>query len=111
VERGLNFEVWENIPGNDLKMLFNDPRYPDNPDNTQTLPSLSTPENRGDNYGARVTGYYQVKENKSNEHHIGNHETSSNFFRAKIPGYQILRKLLSNLTFSNCKYLLNIMFW
>ena len=42
-------------------MLFKDSRYPDNPDNTQTLPSFSTPENRGDNYGAKVTAYYQVK--------------------------------------------------
>ena len=58
----MNFETWENIPGNDLKMLFQDPRYPDNPDNTQTLPSFSTAENRGDKYGARVIGYYQVKE-------------------------------------------------
>jgi hypothetical protein len=42
-------------------MLFKDSRYPDNPDNTQTLPSFSTPENRGDDYGAKVTAYYQVK--------------------------------------------------
>ena len=57
----MNFESWENIPSNDLKALFSDPRYPDNPDNTQTLPSFSTPENRGDNYGVRVTTYYQVR--------------------------------------------------
>ena len=56
----MNFEVWENIGGTILKNLFKDPRYPDNPDKAQTLPSFSTPPNRGDNYGARVTGYYQV---------------------------------------------------
>ena len=57
----MNFETWGNIPGNDLKILFQDPRYPDTPDNTEILSSFSTPQNRGDNYGARVTGYYQVQ--------------------------------------------------
>ena len=58
---GVNLEIWENIRGNDLKKLFDDSRFPDNPDDTQTLPSFSTPLNRGDNYGARVTAYYQVR--------------------------------------------------
>lgn len=64
-KRGVNFDIWENIPGNDLKLLFKDKRYPDNPDKTQALPSFSTPQNRGDNYGARVTGYYQVNDKKN----------------------------------------------
>ena len=53
-------DIWENIPGMYLEQLFKDKRYPDNPDKSQTLPSFSTPPNRGDNYGARVTAYYQV---------------------------------------------------
>ena len=56
----MNFDIWENIPGTSLKLLFKDKRYPDNPDKTQALPSFTTPPNRGDNYGGRVTAYYQV---------------------------------------------------
>ena len=56
----MSFDIWENIPGTSLKLLFKDKRYPDNPDKTQTLPSFATPPNIGDNYGARVTAYYQV---------------------------------------------------
>ena len=57
---GVSFEIWENIGGLTLDVLFKDPRYPNNPDRIQTLSSFDTPVNRADNYGARVITYYLV---------------------------------------------------
>ena len=57
---GVNFEIWDNIPGMRLQALRSDPRFPNNPSKTENLNSFDTPLNRADNYGARVTTYYQV---------------------------------------------------
>ena len=58
---GIIFEIWDNIGGNRLGRLRKDPRYPNNPSKTETLTAFDTPVNRGNNYGARVITYYQVR--------------------------------------------------
>ena len=59
-QRGVTFEIWENIPTHKLQKLISDPRFPSNPDKTETLETFDTPVNRAENYGARVITYYQV---------------------------------------------------
>ena len=60
VEAGVQFETWTAIAGFQLKNLMKDPRYPDNPDKTETLQTFDAPVDRGGDYGARFTAYYVV---------------------------------------------------
>ncbi|NOY80305.1 MAG: hypothetical protein GXP31_04790 [Kiritimatiellaeota bacterium] len=50
-------QVWTNIRGSSLDRLLTDPRFPLQPDRTETVDRLSTPEDWGDNYGQRLAGY------------------------------------------------------
>ena len=60
VKNGIVYEIWGELEGNSLDTLLKDPRYPDNPDSTETLNDFNAPMNRDEDYGARLTGYYQV---------------------------------------------------
>lgn len=53
----LRWEVYEGIPGVTLEELKTHPKYPGNPDFVGWLDEFETPEQWGDNYGARVTGF------------------------------------------------------
>ena len=52
---------WENITGNNIDALRNDPRFPDNPTFTTTEPAFEYPANglneAGSNYGNRLTAF------------------------------------------------------
>ena len=59
-QAGVNFDIWEKVPGMRLGKLRKDPRFPNNPDKTELLTSIDTPVNRGNDYGGQVTTYYLV---------------------------------------------------
>jgi hypothetical protein len=52
-------EFFTDIPGTHVNNLVSDPKFFNNqPDVTMFLPSLETPENWGDEYGVRVSGWF-----------------------------------------------------
>lgn len=53
----LKREVWTGIGGNNVGDLTNKPNYPDSPNQTHALDEFATPENWGDNYGQKISGY------------------------------------------------------
>ena len=53
-------EMWDNVSGNLISDLENDPWYPDTPSSTQLLTEFSTADSIGDNYGARIYGWLYV---------------------------------------------------
>ncbi len=54
---GLNYQKWENIPGNQLRELLWDANYPNNYDETGILTDYQGTANYDDEYGTRVYGY------------------------------------------------------
>jgi hypothetical protein len=55
-------KIWYDIQENDVKRLYNDPRYPDNPDKVKILSSFHTGrQNIADNYGSILSALYQVR--------------------------------------------------
>ncbi len=50
-------EVWTNLPGSDVADLTRCPDYPSKPHQVTFQPSFEAPENAGDNYGTRLSGY------------------------------------------------------
>jgi hypothetical protein len=58
---GVEMKIWFNITENSLDKLYNDPRYPDNPDNVTILSSFDTGQNKGDYYGCKLSALYQVR--------------------------------------------------
>lgn len=61
-------EIWSNITETGLSFLFDSPAYQaDTPDTIIYTPGFNTPD-RGDNYGARVRGYFIAKE--SGDYHF-----------------------------------------
>ncbi|HMP72003.1 MAG TPA: PA14 domain-containing protein [Kiritimatiellia bacterium] len=56
--QGLVREVWNNISGNELNNLINNPRYPNSPDSRNILTGVfESPLNVADNYGQRIHGF------------------------------------------------------
>lgn len=54
----ITYQVWQNIGGGILVSdLTSNSRYPDDPDDNSTLNEFFTPENTGDEFGARIIGY------------------------------------------------------
>jgi len=53
-------ERWNNIATTDLNALKNDPRYPNNPDVTETVTQFSWDGPDTDNYGGRIHGWLYV---------------------------------------------------
>ena len=53
----LRREIWTGIGGNEIINLTNDSGYPNSPDLVETLDLFQTPQNWGENYGQRVSGY------------------------------------------------------
>ena len=51
-------KIWYDIEENDVKRLYNDPRYPDNPDKVKILSSFHTGQNIADNYGSILSPLY-----------------------------------------------------
>jgi hypothetical protein len=54
---GLRREVWNGISGGNVADLTARSNYPRLPDVTRTVTSAETPENSGDNYGERLSGW------------------------------------------------------
>ena len=54
---GLRREVWNGISGGNVSDLTSQTDYPQLPDVTQTVTSAETPENSGDSYGERLSGW------------------------------------------------------
>ncbi|MBX3747984.1 MAG: Ig-like domain-containing protein [Verrucomicrobiae bacterium] len=54
----VKFEAYHDIAGTAVDLLLDDPKYPDAPDNVALLGAIDTPNGYGDNYGARVTGFF-----------------------------------------------------
>jgi len=52
----LRWEVYEGIPGVTLADLTSHPKFPDESDAVEWVTEFETPEQWGDNYGARLTG-------------------------------------------------------
>ncbi|MCL3780806.1 DUF2341 domain-containing protein [Prolixibacteraceae bacterium JC049] len=53
----LKAEYWNNIAGNPISNLTNDPRYPDNPSSSELLSQFDAPRDRGSNFGGKLSGY------------------------------------------------------
>ncbi|MCL3780808.1 DUF2341 domain-containing protein [Prolixibacteraceae bacterium JC049] len=53
----LKAEYYEGISGSNLSNLKNNGNYPNNPSSTQFLTSFDAPQNRGSNFGGRLSGY------------------------------------------------------
>lgn len=53
----VNIRYWMDIPGAEPSALTELTRYPDNPDNIETLNSLQQTQNRADYYGAMAQGF------------------------------------------------------
>src|SRR5262249_35617449 len=55
---GILREAWTNVPGTyHASYLRLHPKYPNNPDISQTLKTFEGPVNAGENYGARYRGF------------------------------------------------------
>lgn len=50
---------WDNVAGSNVSDLTSVNRYPDEPDSIVQITQLSSQQNRGDNYGARVRGFIE----------------------------------------------------
>jgi hypothetical protein len=50
-------EIWNNVPGTDINMFKDDPRYPHSPDEVTELTEFDTGTALGDDYGGRVHGW------------------------------------------------------
>lgn len=57
------YQRYLGIGGTSIAQLLAAPNYPNNPDITQLLPLMEMPANVGDNYGARMTGFFFPDEN------------------------------------------------
>jgi len=55
------YEVWSGIGGTAVADLTANANYPNNPDIVQTLNAFSSPVDRADNFGARLSGYFLPK--------------------------------------------------
>ncbi|MFK7804158.1 MAG: putative Ig domain-containing protein [Anaerolineae bacterium] len=53
----IRLETWNTGWGTILSVLRGTTTFPDNPDSTQTITSFEAPENRGDVFGQRISGY------------------------------------------------------
>ena len=56
-DQGLLREVYTDIPGNEVELLLQSSKYPDNPDFTDYVTDFEAPTNVLENYGQRVHGY------------------------------------------------------
>lgn len=54
---GVTMRKFDGIAGTTLDTLYASPSYPNSPDTVQYLPTLETPSNIDDNYGAVLLGY------------------------------------------------------
>jgi hypothetical protein len=52
------YERYFNVPGTSIGELLAAPNYPGSPDISQLLPIMEMPADVGDNYGARMTGFF-----------------------------------------------------
>jgi hypothetical protein len=55
----VKLSIWYNIPTKDIQQLYNDPRYPENPDHTSKLETFDY-SRIGDEYGSHLSAVYQV---------------------------------------------------
>lgn len=51
------YERWDNVIGNEVQALLDNPRYPDSPNVQELLSSFDIPRNIGDQYAVIVRGY------------------------------------------------------
>lgn len=50
--------VWRNVTGKTITELALNKDYPNNPTEVGIIPSFNAPENDGDDYGSRISGYF-----------------------------------------------------
>ena len=55
----MKLDVWYNIPTKDIEELYNDHRYPEDPDLTSKLSTFDF-KKIGDQYGSRLSAVYMV---------------------------------------------------
>lgn len=60
-KQGLKVEYWYDVKGNAVSDFTKLSSYPASPSDTGALDSFKLPENKGDNYGARISGYLVPK--------------------------------------------------
>ena len=60
----VRWRYWSDMPrsGNSLEDLYRMERFPNGPDDVQTLNFLNTPENYNDSYAALIRGYIRTEE-------------------------------------------------
>ncbi|HOW67033.1 MAG TPA: PA14 domain-containing protein [Candidatus Paceibacterota bacterium] len=58
-------EVWTDITGTAMSVLYDDPKYAEAPNAVVYVPGMNSTSGYADNYGARVTGYLIPKESGS----------------------------------------------
>ena len=64
-------EVWDDIDLYKVKYLLKDPRFPSMPTYTGYLTTFATPRDFGDNYGARIMGFFVPKETGKHKFYLG----------------------------------------
>ncbi|MBK1882373.1 cadherin domain-containing protein [Luteolibacter pohnpeiensis] len=63
--RAVKREVWNNVTGKEVEYLTALSSYPDHPDSTSYISMFEAPQNVGDNYGQRLSGYLRAPETGS----------------------------------------------
>ena len=53
--------IWRNLATTDIQQLYNDPKYPGNPDEQRILSTFDY-KNMGNYYGGRLSAVYQVEQ-------------------------------------------------
>ena len=51
-------EVWRSVPGPTITQLATNQDFPSSPSEVQIISDFDTPRNEGEDYGARVSGYF-----------------------------------------------------
>lgn len=51
-------EVWRSVPGPSISDLATHHNYPNSPSAIEIISDFDTPTNEGEDYGARVSGYF-----------------------------------------------------
>ena len=54
--------MWQDISGYKITDLTSNKNFPNNPSSIEVLDKFDAPHNIGDNYGARVRGYFKAPE-------------------------------------------------
>ena len=60
-EHGVVVEYFKDIPGLEVDKLTSSPKYPNAPDEVQKIQVFETPQDIGNQYGARLRTYFMVR--------------------------------------------------